>query len=310
MKVCPVCQLCYEDTDVTCEHEGHDGLVTARLGTRLIADKYRLDRLLARGGMGAVYAGTHVELDRPVAIKLLLPNLNADTQAFERFRREARAAARVKHQNVADIYDYGVLADDEAYIVMELVDGETLHERLRREGRLPIAEIVMISSQVAEGLEAAHHSGIIHRDLKPSNIILNQDAGGGTRVKIIDFGIAKISEQINAEDSTLTATGMLVGTPRYMAPEQSAGEVVGSAADVYSLGVMLYFMLAGRPPFTSTSFKQLVRDHQETPAPPLAQFAPELPPQVCDLVMSALAKDPAERPATAVQYAELLAAAA
>src|SRR5215470_16897569 len=139
MKICPVCQLCYEDTDVTCEQEGHDGLVTARMGARMIADKYRLDRLLARGGMGAIYAGTHVELDRPVAIKLLLPSFNADGQALERFRREARAAARVKHPNIVDIYDYGVLADSEAYIIMELAQGETLYEHLKRVGKLPIA---------------------------------------------------------------------------------------------------------------------------------------------------------------------------
>src|SRR5262249_52488543 len=157
------------------------------------------------------------------------------------------------HQNVADIYDYGVLADDEAYIVMELVEGETLHERLKRECQLMIAETVAISKQIAEGLEAAHYSGIIHRDLKPSNIILNQDTGGGTRVKIIDFGIAKISEQINTDDSTLTATGMLVGTPRYMSPEQCLGEELDARSDIYSFGVIVYEMLAGRPPFDATS---------------------------------------------------------
>jgi len=275
--------------------------VTARLGTRLIADKYRLDRLLARGGMGAVYAGTHVELDRPVAIKLLLPNLNADTQAFERFRREARAAARVKHQNVADIYDYGVLADDEAYIVMELVEGETLHERLKRESQLSVAETVAISRQIAAGLEAAHYSGIIHRDLKPSNIILNQDAGGSTRVKIIDFGIAKISEQINADDSTLTATGMLVGTPRYMSPEQCLGEELDARSDIYSFGVIVYEMLAGRPPFDATSAVAIAFKHIHEPPPPLEEHRQNVPPPLAKLVTDSLSIDPAGRPQTATE---------
>jgi serine/threonine-protein kinase len=306
MKVCPVCQLCYEDTDTTCDQEEHGGLVTARLGTRLIADKYRLDRLLARGGMGAVYSGTHVELDRPVAIKLLLPNLNADTQAFERFRREARAAARVKHQNVADIYDYGVLADDEAYIVMELVEGETLHERLKRDGQLMIAETVAISKQIAEGLEAAHYSGIIHRDLKPSNIILNQDAVAGTRVKIIDFGIAKISEQINTDDSTLTATGMLVGTPRYMSPEQCLGEELDARSDIYSYGVIVYEMLAGRPPFDSTSAVAIAFKHIHEPPPPLEEHRRNVPPPMAKLIADSLSIDPAGRPQTATELKQRL----
>src|SRR3954465_15673360 len=152
MKLCPACNRCYEDTDAVCSFDS-SVLMPSRHGTRLIADKYRLDRLLGRGGMGAVYAGTHLDLDRPVAIKLLLPDFTADPDALERFRREARAAARLNHPNVADTYDYGVLPDGGAYIVMELIAGETLRERLDAAGQLPFGEAIQIARQVSNGVE-------------------------------------------------------------------------------------------------------------------------------------------------------------
>lgn len=312
MKICSVCHQCYEDADVICKQEEHGPLTSARLGTRLIADKYRLDSLLARGGMGTVYAGTHVELDRPVAIKLLLPNFNADPQSFERFRREARATARIKHPNVADIYDYGALANDEAYIVMELVEGETLHERLKREGQLPVAETVAISRQITEGLEAAHLSGVVHRDLKPSNIIItqlnrpDQDAGGGLQVKIIDFGIAKISEQLTADESGLTVTGMLVGTPRYMSPEQCLGEELDARSDIYSFGIIIYEMLAGQPPFEATSAVALAFKHIHEPPVPLEQYRQNLPLSLASLIADSLSVDPSQRPQTATEFKQRL----
>ncbi|MEP7339063.1 MAG: protein kinase [Acidobacteriota bacterium] len=312
MKICSVCHHCYEDADITCEQEEHGLLTTARPGTRLIADKYRLDSMLARGGMGTVYAGTHVELDRSVAIKLLLPNFNTDPQAFERFRREARAAARIKHPNVADIYDYGALANDEAYIVMELVEGETLHERLKREGQLPVAETVAISRQITEGLEAAHLSGVVHRDLKPSNVIITRlnrpdsDAGSSLQVKIIDFGIAKISEQINADESALTATGMLVGTPRYMSPEQCLGEELDARSDIYSFGLIVYEMLAGQPPFEATSAVALAFKHIHEPPAQLEQYRQNLPPALASLIADSLSVEPSQRPQTATELKQRL----
>src|SRR5918997_523589 len=171
MKLCPVCQRCYEDTDTSCLND-QTALVASRPGTRMVADKYRLARLLGRGGMGAVYAGTHVDLDRPVAIKLLLSDFTADADALERFRREARAAARLNHPNVADTFDYGVLPEGGAYIVMEMVEGQTLREFMDAAGMVSIAEAAEIGRQVSKGIDAAHRSGIVHRDLKPSNIIL------------------------------------------------------------------------------------------------------------------------------------------
>ena len=192
MKICRTCQRCYEDTEATCVEANHGALIPARPGSRLIAEKYRLDRLLGRGGMGAVYAGTHLELDRPVAIKLLLPESISDPQALERFRREARTAARLNHPNVANTYDYGTLPDGEAYLVMELVKGRTLREYLNEHAPLRLKMAVLIARQVAEGIGAAHHSGIVHRDLKPSNIILSRDHHGTLQAKVVDFGISQL----------------------------------------------------------------------------------------------------------------------
>lgn len=307
MKLCTVCQQCYDDEYETCAQAGHGTLVAARPGTRLILDKYRLDSLIARGGMGAIYAGTHIELDRPVAVKLLLPNFNADGQALERFRREARAAARIKHPNIVDIYDYGALPEGEAYIVMELAQGETLHEHLKRVGRLPIAGAITIARQLAEGMDAAHRNGIVHRDLKPSNIILTKESSGSLRVKIVDFGIAKIMQQLSAEDATLTATGMLVGTPRYMSPEQCSDGPVDARSDIYSLGIILYEMLAGHAPFAGdTPVALAVKRINETP-PPIAEQRSDVPPALAALVAQTLATDPAGRPQTALDVARSLA---
>jgi serine/threonine protein kinase/ketosteroid isomerase-like protein len=307
MKLCPTCQHCYEDTDTVCTQAEHDSLVAGRPGTRLIADKYRLDALLARGGMGAVYSGTHTELDRPIAIKLLLPDFNTDPKAFERFRREARAAARIKHVNVADIYDYGDSPDGEAFIVMELVEGPTLQERIRQTRKLTISEAVNLSRQIAEGMEAAHLSGVVHRDLKPSNIILTCDHEGKICVKLIDFGIAKISQQLAADEATLTATGTLVGTPRYMSPEQCLGNELDERSDIYSFGVILYEMLAGQAPFDATSAVAIALKHLHEPPTPLEKHRQDVPPLLANLITDTLSVKPEGRPQTAAELKRRLA---
>jgi eukaryotic-like serine/threonine-protein kinase len=268
-----------------------------RMGAVTVGGRYRIERPLGHGGMATVYLGHDTELERPVAIKLLAENLAGDEEFRRRFVREAKLAARLSDPNVVSIYDAGE-DDGRPYIVMEHVDGETLADLLARRGRLPPDEARELAAQAASGLAHAHAAGLVHRDVKPQNLILRRD---GT-VKIADFGIARAA----AETTSLTMAGTVLGTAAYLAPEQALGEKVTAAADVYSLGAVLYELLTGRPPFQFESLADLADQQQRMEITPVRELAPDVPPELEDVVMRCLARNPAYRPASAGEPARLL----
>ncbi|HYY80000.1 MAG TPA: protein kinase [Actinomycetes bacterium] len=266
----------------------------------VLAGRYRLGEQLAAGGMGAVYRAVDGTLDRPVAVKVLRRELAEDPTFLERFRREARAAAVVAHPGVASVYDYGE-EHDQPFIVMELVEGETLAERLAARGRLDWREAFAVGEQLAAALAAAHAHGLVHRDVKPANVLL---AAGG-RVKLVDFGIAQADQ-----GTTLTRTGMALGSAGYVAPEQAQGGHVGPAADLYSLGCVLFEAVTGSTPYTALNPVAVASQHVSAPVPDPRERRPDLPAPAAAAITRALAKDPADRYPSAAAMAAALAAAA
>jgi serine/threonine protein kinase/uncharacterized membrane protein len=383
---------------------------------RTLDGKYHLDKLLGQGGMGAVYLATHLGTKRPVALKVISPQLMGDEEFVERFRREAEAAGRLRHPNVVNVTDFGFTTTgttDLAYLVMEYLDGGSLGDMLKERGRLPLGFVIDVVEQICLAVNSAHEQGIIHRDLKPDNIWLQPDQRGGYNVKVLDFGLAKLHNaalpgaddglrtlspdsatqpskraetmravaatrpqhqemtdveaatriQLSAvtdEDQTrifdrdptvsgtdpeaatqlqppsggdrtgasrpsdstpsgidlstasasnLTRVGAVMGTPLYMSPEQCRGDMLDMKSDIYSLGVIVYQMLAGAPPFTG-DMNELIAKHMDERPVPLTEKRGEIPRSVSELVMAALAKTPAERPGNAALFAKALRAAA
>jgi serine/threonine protein kinase len=272
---------------------------------------YVLERELGRGGMGAVYAGVHKLVGRRAAIKVLLPDLSRKQDLVDRFFNEARAAARIKHPSIVDIYDYGYAGDGSAYIVMELLEGETLATRLKARGPMPIPAACALARQVANALGAAHALGIIHRDLKPDNVFLVKDpeVAGGERVKLLDFGIAKLATDTAGVSATVT--GAILGTPHYMSPEQCEGSrVVDARTDLYSLGCMLFQMLTGQLPFDSPGIGGLIGMHLHVPPPLLRSRLPVASAELEAVVARLLAKPVDERFQSAEAVANALGAPA
>jgi Protein kinase domain/Disaggregatase related repeat len=253
--------------------------------------------VLGRGGFGIVVRAFDETLHRVVAIKVLSPQLAATSPARKRFLREARASARVRHRNVVQIH--AVEEKPLPYLVMEFIPGMTLQQRLDQSGPLDIPDILRIGGQIARGLAAAHEQGLIHRDIKPGNILL--ESGIDQNVKITDFGLAR-----TADDASISQSGLIAGTPLFMAPEQAKGEPLDSRADLFSLGSVLYTMASGRPPFrAATPLAVLKRVAEDTPRP-IRQIIPEVPPWLCDIISRLHAKDPAQRFQTAAEVAALL----
>jgi len=333
----------------------------------ILDEKYEIEKELGRGGMGIVYLATHVGTGRFVAVKVILPEFIRNSEFIERFRREARAAGRLRHPNVVDVTDFGIAKTslgNVAYLVMEYLDGCTLAEVLEEEKRLPLSWTVDILEQVCSAVHQAHQQGVIHRDLKPENIWLEPNKRGGYNVKVLDFGIAKLeentkeeieesfeisdvsvdttnpvttekttillkqetsatdadfsekatalfsgsetkqkAEKINSSSLGLTRAGVVLGTPLYMSPEQCRGEKLDARSDIYSLGVIAYRMLSGKVPFDG-SFAEVIKAHQEKQPPPLEEKG--IPRAVKEVISSALAKKPEDRPQTAQAFGDKL----
>jgi eukaryotic-like serine/threonine-protein kinase len=268
---------------------------TAAVDGRRLGGRYRMGALLAVGGMGEVWAARDLLLDRTVAVKVLGRALAGDGRAAERLRREARAAGRLEHPNIARVLDLGE-HDGRPYLVMELLEGESLAARIDRAGPMPPPEAARVVAAVADALEAAHRAGVVHRDVKPGNVFLTS-AG---EVKVLDFGIASA-----AGDAALT-TGDLIGTAAYLAPERVLGDRATPAADIYALGVVLYELLAGHRPFEAGSEVELAMAHVNAAPPPLGRAAPSAPPSLVAACFHALAKDPSSRPPSAAAFAKLV----
>jgi hypothetical protein len=277
-----------------------------RVAPGVAAGDYRIDRFLGGGAMGDVYAGTHPVIGKKVAIKVIKRHLAGSPDAVERFLREARAVNQVGHPNVIDVFAVGRLDDGRLYLVMDLLEGESLGARLRR-GRPSVDEALAILEQVAAALDAAHARGVVHRDLKPDNVFLS---GDDARVHVLDFGIAKLLATGTAAPlETLTDRGTWLGTPAYMAPEQWGSDGAGPASDRYALGIMAFELLSGRVPFTARTLPQMMEQHFRAPVPTIIGEGRGLPAAVDRVLTCAMAKDPDERyPSGKALVADLRAA--
>ena len=276
---------------------------------QMVGGRYVLLRRIGKGGMGVVYEADHTGLGKRVAVKLLLDKYTDDPEVVARFQREARTASSIGHDHIVEVTDAGMHDDGRSYIVMELLEGASLAEVLEASGPMAAARAVHIVHQVLRGLGAAHAKGIVHRDMKPENVFLVAKGDRVDYVKIMDFGISKFLMSTESK-VRLTATGAVIGTPVYMAPEQAMalGEV-DARVDLYAVGVMLYEMLAGHPPFQAPSYIALVTQHLNLPPPPLGAERPDLPRRLVAAVHHALEKDPAHRFQSAAEMAAGIPAA-
>ena len=270
-----------------------------------IDGRYQIRELLGEGGMGAVYAAEHLSLRKQVALKVIHPEFAGNAEIAARFTREAMATAQLDHPNVASALDYGTLPDGGAYLVTQLVRGRSL-ESHRAAGRMPWRQVCDLGSQIADALTAAHAIHIVHRDLKPDNILLEPRDDGTFLIKVLDFGVARITAGANLPTSDLTRMGTVIGTPGYMAPEQAMGESVDFRVDIYALGVIMWECIAGKVLWDGASVSELFTTQLAGQAPPLGTEVPGLPPELSALVDLMLDRNPRRRPESARQIRDAL----
>ena len=268
----------------------------------MLGGRYRIEAVLGTGGMGRVYRAEHTGAGTQVAIKVLHADLTRNREASQRFKREMMASSRLAHPNIVRFTETGELDDGACYLVMEMLQGESLGDRLARDHRIPWRQAIDILRGVLHGLDHAHQCNVVHRDIKPDNVYL-ADQGGEPVIKLLDFGIAKFLAG-DPDDPAMTRAGLTVGTPAYLSPEQAVGGTITEASDLYSASVVLYEMLAGRAPFEDKEPLAMLGAHVSRPPPPFAEVAPgvEIPPELEDIVQHGLRKAPADRIGTAAGY--------
>jgi hypothetical protein len=305
LKVCPQCGTEYETAARFCPADGTSlrPKGTDSLIDRVLADRYHILKRIGEGGMGRVYLGEHVKMNRQCAIKVMSPALVNDHESATRFAREASSAARIIHPNVAAVFDYGE-SEGLVYLVMEYVEGEPLSKILSREAPLAVGRATEIASQIADGLGAAHELGIVHRDLKPDNILIARTRGGREVAKVVDFGIAKAMQESAGE--ALTRTGLVIGTPEFMSPEQLLGDPIDARSDLYALGCIMHLMLTATPPFAAATREQMIKRRLAESAPHVQQVDPGLPDSLDRIVERLLARSPADRYGSAAEVRDAL----
>jgi serine/threonine-protein kinase len=306
VKTCPTCGREFPDNVKFCPNDGQTLRAkspTADLVGQVVADRYHILKKLGEGGMGAVYLGEHVKMGRKSAIKVMAAAMSQDPDAVSRFNREAANASRISHPNVCQVYDFGETPEGLIYLAMEFIEGHSLKDLVEREGALPAARACSIIRQAADALQAAHDLGIVHRDIKPDNIMVVQARDGSDVVKVVDFGIARA---VGGDEpgQKVTKTGLVVGTPEYMSPEQLSGDKLDGRTDIYSLALVLYRLLTGTLPFEADSAQEVMIKRLTDEPLPLEQARPdvEFPAKLQLVLNSALARMPEERYQSAADF--------
>lgn len=304
LKICPQCGAEYELDQRFCPKDGTtlrmQGSENDLVGS-IIADRYHVLRKLGEGGMGQVYLAEHVKMGRKSAVKVMNPGMVHDADAISRFNREAANASRINHPNVAAVYDFGETGEGLIYLAMEFVEGPPLTKLIEQQGALPPLRAADIARQAADALTVAHDMGIVHRDLKPDNIMVARNRDGSDLVKVVDFGIAKAADN---EKQKVTKTGLVVGTPEYMSPEQLAGDKLDGRSDIYSMGLVAFNMLTGKLPFPSESAQEAMIMRLTDKPKPLAEMKPDVAwtPEVQAVLDKVLERDASLRYQTAAQF--------
>lgn len=310
-KVCPTCGTEYPLSERFCPRDGtalRSSNAQGDLLGSVVADRYHVIKKLGEGGMGAVYLAEHVKMGRKSALKVMHPGMNADPDAIARFNREAANASRLSHPNICGIYDFGETSEGLIYLAMEFIEGRSLTDHIEKDGALVPARAASIVHQTADALQVAHDAGIVHRDLKPDNIMVAKNRDGSDLVKVVDFGIAKAS---SSDAQKVTKTGLVVGTPEYMSPEQLSGDKLDGRSDIYSLGLVAFNCLTGKLPFPSESAQEAMIMRLTDRPRTLAETRPEVewPQGLQDVMDKALARDANERYQSAAQFGREFSAA-